>query len=260
LKINAGKTIRLGDLVNPGDGHSVIIDTSIPASIGAVEGLLHFDEAVAQINTICDGIVVNPGQLEHRAELLGGAHRAAPMVRMDWTNYYRTEDFCLPAKMIHRVMISSVADALDSGATAGVVRYLMGFNDEFEAENVRSISLTAKEAYRESLPIFVELCPIGEKVNQHNFEGTIQLGVACMLEIGADGIIIPECSPAMMQAIGSWADIPVILRLSEIPGPEKLAAIFQAGLSGILLSEEIFRVQDYAAALKELFFKVHTRS
>jgi len=257
VKINTGKTIRLSDLVNPIDGRNLIIDTSITVSIGAMEGLEHFKETVAGINTICDAIIINPGQLEHHAELLGGSHRAAPLVRMDWTNYYRKADFCLPAKRIYRVMISSVADALYIGASAGLVRYLMGFDDDFEAENVKSISLITKDAYRESLPIIVEICPFGEKVNQHNIEGTIKLGVACMLEAGADGIIIPECSLEVMQAIGEWADISVIIRLSKYTKSKELDSIFEAGLSGILLGGNIFQMPDYVKSINELFFKIH---
>lgn len=259
MKINIGKTIRLGDLIDPTDHRSLVIDTSITASVGAVSGLENFKETVSKINTICDGIIVNPGQLEHYGELLGGSHRASPIVRLDWTNYYRDRSFCLPAKQIHRILISSVDDALTVGASATVVRYLIGMDDEFEAENVRSISLTAKDAYREALPLIVELCMVGEKVNDKNFDGAVKLGVACMLEVGADGLIIPECSPETTQEIGAWADIPVLLRSSEIPDLTMQNHVFNGGFSGILLRENIFSESGFAKKISNCFNNIHTK-
>jgi len=259
LKINVGKTIRIGDIINPDNQRGLWIDTSITASVGSVTGLENFRDTISIINTHCDGIIVNPGQLEHQAELLGGSRRAAPIVRLDWTNYFRDERFCLPAKQIHRVLISSIEDALTLGASAAVVRYLMGLDDEFEAKNVQSISFTAKEAYRESLPLIVEICPVGEKVDARNFDNTIKLGVACILEVGADCLIIPECSSETIREIGNWVDIPVLFKNSKVPDLAMQNQVLNAGLSGFLIDETIFADSGYSKELQNCFENIHSK-
>lgn len=259
MKINVGKTIRFGDLFNPDDRRCLGVDTSVAASVGAVSGLENFRSSINDITRICDAVIVNPGQLEHHAEMLGGSHQAAPIVRLDWTNYFRDKQFCLPAKQIHRVMISSIGDALTLGASAAVVRYLMGMDDEFEAENVQSISFTAKDAYRESLPLIIEICPVGEKVDTRNFDNTIKLGVACMLEVGADGLIIPECSSATIREIGCWADIPVLIKLLKVPDLTMQNQAFKAGLSGFLIDETILSNSGFAQTLRSCFENIHSK-
>ena len=260
MNINVGKTIRLGDLFDPTDHSSLIIDTSITASLGAVSGLENIKKTVSKINTICDGIIVNPGQLEHHADLLGGARRAAPIVRLDWTNYTRDESFCLPAVDIHRVLISGVEDALRLGASAVLMRYLMGFDDEFEAENVQSVSLQAKDAYRESLPFIVEICPLGPKVDTHNYDGTLKLGVACMLEAGADVLILPDCSPELLREIANWSDIPVIIRIKNSKDSDKVKQKMITGISGVLISEELFDDMEYQETLRQIQKIVHPKT
>jgi len=260
LNINVGKTIRLGGLFDPTDHRSLIIDTSKTASVGAVPGLENFEKTVSKINTICDGIIVNPGQLEHHADLLGGARWATPIVRLDWTNYFRDESFCLPAADIHRVMISGVEDALRMGASAAVMRYLMGFDDEFEAENVRSVSQQAKDAYRESLPFIVEICPLGPKVDTHNYNGTVKLGVACMLEAGVDVLILPDCSPELLREIADWSDIPVIIRINNSKNSDEVKQKMATGISGALISEELFDDMEYPETLRQIQKIVHPKT
>lgn len=255
--VNTGKMVRLHDLINPRTDNCLLVDTSVTSGVGAVEGLEHFHDTVTGINEICDGIIVNPGQLEHHAELFGGSRRATPLVRLDWTNYFRKADFCLPAKTVYRIMISDVEDALQLGASAGVVRYMMGFDDDFEARNIESISHVAKKAYREAFPILVEIGPFGYKVSQHNLEDTIKLGVACMLEIGIDGIIIPDCPIEIMRIIGEWTDIPVIIRISEQFQPKNLDIMLNTGLSGMLIGENIYNTLDYKKFIKALFVQMH---
>ena len=258
MKVNAGKTIRFGDLSGHSDKHFLWVDTSVASSIGAVKGLENYRDVIGAINSDCDAIVLNPGQLEHNADLLGGSHRASPIVRLDWTNYLRDKDFCLPAQKIQRVMISSVEDALVIGASAVVVRYTMGLDDDFEAENIESISLTAKDAYRESLPIIVELCPVGYKVNDRNFDGTVELGVACMLEAGADALVLPQCKSETVKEIADWSEIPVILYHKDIPDKENIDKELQTGVCGILISENLFGFDDYVALLRQFSDLMHS--
>ena len=258
MKINTGKAIHLGNLIDPQDGRGLWLDLSAPAGIGVVEGLQNFSEAISQINTICDGVIVNPGTLEKSAELFGGARRSAPVVRVDWTNYRRGSNFCLPGKPIQHVMISDVEDALRLGAEAVLIRHIMGVEDEFEAENVSAIATLARESDRHGLPVIVEICPVGDQIRGKNFDAIVKLGVACMLEAGVDGLIVPPCSPDVLREIGEWADIPLILKSDELPELNQLESVFTAGFAGILLSEAILGKSDFIADLANLYNRIHS--
>lgn len=171
---------------------------------------------------------------------------------------YRDKEFCLPATDIRRVTISNVEDALNIGATAILVRYIMGMEDEFEAENVRSISLLARSADRNGLPVIVEICPTGDQIRGKNFDAIVKLGVACMLEAGVDGLIVPPCSPDVLREIGDWADIPLILKTDELPALNQLESVFTTGFAGILLSEAILGKSDFIADLANLYNRIHS--
>lgn len=236
MQNHIGKAIRLSDIL---DGQSLLLDTTIASCTGAVPGLENLHEVLQQANRLFDGIVVNPGQLEHLTSELAGKHRAAALVRVDWTNAYRDQDFCLPVQDVKRVEISSAEDVMHLGGSAAVATLLMGFGDEFEAENIRSISHLLRSGYELSLPVFVDIRPIGPGVSDINFEDTIKLGVSFMMEAGADALVIPHCSTKTLQQIGNWATVPVIVRSERLLKNEEVEAIYGAGIKGVLFSEKI---------------------
>lgn len=253
MNINVGKNIRMSDFIDSKDHRCLLLDLTVTSSVGAQPGTENISETLRQYNTIFDGIILNPGQLEHHANLVGGKLRAAPLVRVDWTNAYRDKGFCLPAATVTRVSLSDGEDALTLGASAAVATFLLGFGEDLESENIRSISLLARECYRLSLPLVVDIRPIGGNISADNYAGSIKLGTSFMMEAGADALILPECEPETCKLIGTWATVPVIVRFDEVPTFEKAQQMFEAGMSGIVLSEKSLPVPGFdgkATALK----------
>jgi len=83
----SNKPYRMSELINPADGHSLLVDTSKRLVLGTLPGLEHFIEAVSPLLPLLDGIVTSPGQ----ARKLGPRTRqdAALLIRSDWTNALR---------------------------------------------------------------------------------------------------------------------------------------------------------------------------
>lgn len=255
MNINVGKNIRMSDFIDSKDNRSMLLDLTVTSSIGAQPGTEHISETLKQCNAIFDGIILNPGQLEHHATLVGGKLRAAPLVRVDWTNAYRDKEFCLPAASVTRVSLSDGEDALTLGASAAVATFLLGFGEDLESENIQSVSLLARECYRLSLPLVVDIRPIGGNITADNYEGSIKLGTSFMMEAGADALILPECDLDTCRLIGMWATVPVIMRCDEVPTSEKAQRMLEAGMTGIVLTEKSLRVPGFegkATALKSL--------
>jgi len=239
VQTNIGKSIRISDFIDSRDGRGLLLDTTVTSSVGATVGLENFNLTIEKINENVDGIIVNPGQAEQHAALLGGKDRASALVRVDWTNAFRNKEFCIPMSNFKRLMISDAGDALNLGASAVVASFFLGFDDNAEAQNIESLSLLARECYPISLPLVVDIRPIGELVGPHNFDESIKLGVSFMQEMGTDILIIPNCNSDTMAAIGNWISIPVLIRMDEVPAKEKVVEIFNSKMSGIVLSEKI---------------------
>ncbi len=237
-----GKAIRINDIL---DSRSFLLDTTLASCLGATPQLEDLKSVVQTSNGIFDGIIVNPGQMEHLSHELAGKNRAAPMVRVDWTNAYRDQNFCLPVQEVKRVEISSAEDVMLLGGFGAVATLLMGFGDQFEAENIRSISHLLRSAYQLSLPVFVDIRPIGPAVSDINFEDTIKLGVSFMMEAGADALIVPLCSPATLQLIGHWSTVPVIIRTEKTLTQNEVDQLFALNMAGILFSEKTMETANF---------------
>jgi DhnA family fructose-bisphosphate aldolase class Ia len=257
VNINVGKNIRMSDFIDSKDSRCLMLDLTVSSSVGAQPGTEDISETLRQCNSTFDGIILNPGQLEHHATLIGGKMRAAPLVRIDWTNAYRDKDSFLPASAVTRVTISDGEDALRLGASAVVATFLLGFGENLESESIQSISLLARECYRLSLPLVVDIRPIGDKISADNYMGSIKLGTSFMMEAGADALILPECDAETCGLIGKWATIPVMLRLDEVPASDKMDKLFAAGITGVVLTEKILVLQTIENTLPSLRQLIH---
>ena len=249
MQSHIGKSIRIGDIL---DSNSLLLDTTITSCIGATPKLEDLKSLIQTCNELFNGIIVNPGQLEHLSHELGGKNRAAPLVRVDWTNAYRDKDFCLPVSNVKRVEISRADDVMNLGGAAAVTTFLMGFSDEFEAENIRSISKLIRASYKLSLPVFVDIRPIGPGVSEINFEDSIKLGVSFMMEAGADALIVPHCSIAALKLLANWSTNPVITRIDQFPVSDEVKQVFRSGIKGILFTEKVIETEQFPQNIDSL--------
>lgn len=211
------KLYRLREFVKPADGRSLIADTSAGLSLGALLGLEDFEAAVGPALPLLDGVVASPGQ----ARRLAGRTRvdAALLVRADWTNALRGPDFVLPPDVVSTLPLIDPADALDLGASALVLTFLLGHEEHVEAACLRATVQLALEGSRVGMPLIVDVQPIGPRVVLRS--KAIELGVSYALEGGADGVAIPWPGAESFQTIAAMAaGSPVWVR----PSPDDLTA------------------------------------
>jgi DhnA family fructose-bisphosphate aldolase class Ia len=249
------KQYRLRELLNPADGRSLVVDTSNGLVLGTLPGLEHFAEAVRPLLPLLDGIVTSPGQ----ARNLGARTRqeAALLVRADWTNALRGDDFVLPPETIQYVPLLDPADALDLGANALVMHFILGHEEEIEYRCIQRLVNMALEGLSLGMPLLVDVQPDGPRVVLLN--KAIELGVSYALEGGADGAIVPwpgTQSFKTIQAMGNG--LPVWVRPGNLgaDSPE-LAEVLQLGATGFWLDERIFAVNEPIANLQAFRTLVH---
>jgi DhnA family fructose-bisphosphate aldolase class Ia len=250
------KQYRLRELLNPADGRSLVVDTSNSLVLGALPGLEQFGEAVSPLLPLLDGIVTSPGQ----ARNLGTRTRqeAALLVRADWTNALRGDDFVLLPENIEYIPLLDPSNALDLGANALVMHFILGHEEEIEAKCLQRVVNLALEGVSLGMPLIVDVQPIGPRVVL--MKKAVELGVSYALEGGADGIVVPwpgaqsfETIQAMCSGLPVWVK-PGTLEADSI----ELAEALQMGAAGFWLDERIFAADDPAATLQDYQALVHT--
>ena len=232
------KQYRLQELIDPLDGRSLVVDTSNGLSLGPLSGLEQFSEAVSLILPWADGIVTSPGQ--SRNLLARTRTDAALLVSGDWTNAFRSQDFVLPPEHINYIPLLDAAAALDLGATALVMHFLLGHKETIDAQCLRRVVQLAIEGTAVGMPLIVNVHPIGPRVVL--LPKAIELGVSYALEGGADGIAIPWPGANAFADIRTMADgVPVWIKPDtfDAQAPD-LAEMLATGATGFWLDERLF--------------------
>jgi hypothetical protein len=138
-------------------------------------------------------------------------------------------------------MLGTAEDAVQLGACAAVVTFLLGYDEDLEAQNVQSISFLSRECARVSLPLLAEVRPTGPKVDPAKFDGAVELGVSFMVEGGADGLIIPLPGEDALGMILEFAPtVPVFVQVDDIATLDAnggaLVTALKMGCAGLCLS------------------------
>lgn len=249
------KHYRLKELFNPGDGHSLVIDTSNGLSLGALPGLEHFGAAVYQILPFVEAIVTSPGQSRNLG--MRTKDEAALIVRTDWTNAIRGEEFVLPPEKIEYLPLLGPREALDLGANALVTYFILGHEEDIETQCMKRVVNLVLDGLTPGMPVLVDVQPIGPRVVLR--KKAIELGVSYALEGGADGIVIPWPGRASFETIQAMCHgVPVWVRPAslDLDAPD-LREMLELGAHGLWLDEKVFAVNDPEATVQFMSSVVH---
>jgi len=246
-----GKEIRMSKIVDPEGGPAVIIRADDGLSLGPVDGLEVMEDGLKRaIAAGVDGLVLGPGQAAMMAHLFRGKSAPTLLVRSDWSNAQRGEDFPLPRKRMTHVIVAGAEHAVFLGAHAIVASFFVGYrDDQDEADNIETLSSLGAECFECGLPLLVEAVPSGERITEKNFVDSVKMAGRMSLEAGADAIAVPFTGSGarMREVVKSSGGAPVFL-VSEEPDPRAIKASLKAGVSGIILGAEVFG-GDVAAAV-----------
>lgn len=249
------KAYRLLELIRPSDHRSLILDTSAGLSLGALPGLEHFSSAVSPLLSVLDGVVASPGQ----ARRLSGRtrHQAALLVRAEWTNALREPDFVLHPETTSLIPLIEPRDALDLGASAVVMSFLLGYEEEIEADCLRLTVQLALQGAQAGIPIITDIRPTGPRVVLP--AKAIELGVSYALESGVDGIALPWPGRNSFETILKMAfGVPLWIKPASYPLQAEIDAALESGAAGIWLDERLFSQPEPYAQVESIYTRVHT--
>jgi DhnA family fructose-bisphosphate aldolase class Ia len=249
------KTYRLREFINPQDGRSLVVDASAGLSLGPLPGLEQFESAIKPILPLVDGLVASPGQI---GKLSGRTRKdGALLVRADWTNALRGSDFVLPPDTISHIPLLTPGDALDLGASAQVIYFLLGFEEQIEAGCLRDTVQQALQGAKVGMPLVVDVQPVGPRVVLRS--KAIELGVSYALEGGADGVTVPWSGRESFQTILSMAaGVPIWIKPSALDQAEaELGDALQMGGTGLWFDHQLFASQDVPEMVADFGGQIH---
>jgi len=249
------KNYRLREFINPGDRRSIIVDSSGGLSRGPLPGLECYSETVTPILPLVDGLVASPGK---SLKLSGRTrHDAALLVRADWTNALRDSEFVLPPESIRYVPLLMPEEALDLGASAIVLYFLLGHEEEIEAACLRQTVQAALAGCQIGMPLIVDVQPIGPRVVLRS--KAVELGVSYAFEGGADGVAVPWPGEESFETILTMAsEAPVWIKPSSLENAQsELASGITKGGTGLWLNEELFSHPKGVQILSSINAQIH---
>jgi DhnA family fructose-bisphosphate aldolase class Ia len=254
--MNNNKQYRMRELLDPVDGRSLVVDTSNGLVLGTLPGLEHFTEAVTPLLTLLDGVVTGPGQARNLG--MRTRQQASLLVRADWTNALREDDFVLPPETIQYIPLIDTPDALDLGANALVMHFILGHTEEIESLCMQRVVNLALDGNNLGMPLIVDVLPIGPRVVMRN--KAIELGVSYALEGGADGIVVPWPGDKSFETILAMSSgLPVWIKPDNLETDSlELVGALAKGAVGFWLDEYIFAIPDPAAKLQVFQTLVHS--
>jgi len=249
------KMYRLREFANPASRWSLIVDASAGLSLGALPGLQDFSAAVGPLLSSLDGLVASPGQAH---KLVGRTRQdTALLIRADWTNALRGPDFApgqgdfvLPSETTSYIPLLEPQDALDLGASALVLHFLLGYEEHIEAQCLRTTVQLAIAGSQVGMPLLVDVQPTGPRVALR--DKAIELGVSYAMEGGADGVAVPWPGRALFETIRTMAaERPLWIKPGALQDSRgELAGALEPGAVGLWFSADLFAQPDPVAALQ----------
>ncbi len=252
--INTGKTIRLGRILNPQTGRAAVIAFDHGVHLGGIPGVMN---PGAMLQTLADAgadaFLVGPGVARAFASTFTGRGAPAMILRLDWTNRWRSPETLGNPEGRGR-LIASVEDAARIGADAVLVYMFLGYGDpDAEAQQAEDVARVAQDCERLGIGCIIEPMARGKLADADIYRPDyIAMGARIACELGAD-VLKTDYS-------GSAATFCQVIEASFRPvliagGPktntlrealEMVYGALQAGASGMFIGRNVFQSPDPA--------------
>jgi DhnA family fructose-bisphosphate aldolase class Ia len=163
----------------------------------------------------------------------------------------------LPPEKIHHITLLDTSHALDLGASAMVLNFLLGHEEHIEADCLKRSVQIAIQGSQTGLPLILDVQPIGERVVHRS--KAIELGVSYALEAGADGAAVPWPGVESLELIIKMAaGMPIWVKQSQGFGDRSmLSNALELGARGIWLDETIFAQKKVIKSLQSIAQTTH---
>lgn len=252
LFVSAGKTIRLGRVLNPRNQRAAVIAFDHGVHLGVIPGVQKPGEMLEMLAEAgADAFLVGPGIARMYASVFSGRGAPGLILRLDWTNRWRAPEL-LGSDEGRGRLIGTVEDAARLGADAVLVYMFAGYQDpDAEARQVEDVARVAQDCERLGMGCIIEPMARGLRVGEAIYRADYIAAFARMAcELGAD-ILKTDYSgdAASFRQVIDASFRPVLIA----GGPktntvrealEMVAGALQAGARGMFIGRNVFQAPD----------------
>ena len=265
----SGKRIRLGQLMVPTRGGSLIVAASHGVLRGPLPGLStpHSISGTFAGLAGADGVMVAPGMLAATEDYFVGRDAPALVIEVDWKNSGRSV-YNPPGSSVVSASLATVEECAAAGAVAVMTFLYMGHDDvRLERDEIARNARLARECDRLGLVCIIEPRSAQEQVDRDlaNSTEVVQFYCRVAAEIGADFVkcVWPGTAEAFAR-VTETCTAPVLL--AGGPAPEQPEGTFQlaydameAGAAGLMFGRRVYAAGHAAAMISGLRRIVHDR-
>lgn len=265
-----GKLIRLGRIVRPETGRTIVTATSHGVLTGPPGGQRTREEIAQTFAKLrkSDGIMVAPGMLRFVQDSFIGRDRPGLVVELDWKSWNRPLYSNLRDGRGEGVTASlaSIEDLAQAGVDAVMTYLYVGHLDSrLEREEIERNARIARECARWGIGVIIE--PRSAREDEDDDARSTRVAAfyaRVSAEIGADvvKVIWPTEGQDGYAEVVETCFVPVVL--AGGPGdetPEGAVALarkaMDAGGAGVMFGRKIYRSPDPAETLDRLIEVVH---
>jgi fructose-bisphosphate aldolase/2-amino-3,7-dideoxy-D-threo-hept-6-ulosonate synthase len=248
-----GKAVRLERIINRETGKTVIVPMDHGVSLGPIEGLIDLKEAV---NKVAEGGA--NAVLGHMGLPKYGHRRYGRDIGLI---IHLTASTTLGPDPLHKVLVTTVEEAIKVGADGVSVHVNIGANDE--AEMLAMLGQVSRACNEWGMPLLAMMYPRGVKVKSEHRVEYVKHAARVGAELGADIVktnytgdidsfkeVVRGCPAPVVVAGGPKMS-------TEIELLEMVYDSIQAGSKGVAIGRNIFQAKDPTKMTRAVAAIVH---
>ncbi|WIM48292.1 2-amino-3,7-dideoxy-D-threo-hept-6-ulosonate synthase [Methanosarcina mazei] len=248
-----GKSVRMERIFNRNTGNAIIIPMDHGVGAGPISGLTNLQEAV---NRVAEGganaVLGHMGLSKHGHR--GYGHDVGLIIHLSAST-------SLALDPNHKVLVTTVEEAIKVGADAVSVHINIGAEDEFEM--LQGLGYVAGKCDEWGIPLLAMMYPRGKKVRSEYDVDVVKHAARICAELGADIVKTNYTgNPETFKEVVNGCPVPVIIAGGPKMGSEKellemIEGSLEAGGRGVAIGRNVFQAEDPTGLVRRISKIVH---
>jgi fructose-bisphosphate aldolase/2-amino-3,7-dideoxy-D-threo-hept-6-ulosonate synthase len=248
-----GKSVRMERIFNRNTGNAIIIPMDHGVGAGPISGLTNLQDAV---NRVAEGganaVLGHMGLAKHGHR--GYGHDVGLIIHLSAST-------SLALDPNHKVLVTTVEEAIKVGADAVSVHINIGAEDEFEM--LQGLGYVAGKCDEWGIPLLAMMYPRGKKVRSEYDVDVVKHAARIGAELGADIVKTNYTgSPETFKEVVNGCPVPVIIAGGPKMGSEKellemIEGSLESGGRGVAIGRNVFQAEDPTGLVRRIAKIVH---
>jgi len=248
-----GKSVRMERIFNRNTGNAIIIPMDHGVSAGPIEGIKNLQETV---NKVAEGganaVLGHMGLAKYGHR--GYGHDVGLIIHLSAST-------SLSPDPNHKVLVTTVEEAMKVGADAVSVHINIGAEDEYEM--LQGLGYVAGKCDEWGMPLLAMMYPRGKKVRSEYDVDVVKHAARIGAELGADIIKTNYTgSPETFKEVVDGCPVPVIIAggpkmESEQELLEMIEGSLKSGGRGVAIGRNVFQSRDPTGLVQRIAKIVH---